>query len=387
MGLFDSILNIPFQISSLVQQDEAIQNQWEISNRALQNQRELGYEKIASDERINQLNLEENEKARKWQEEMWNKENAYNDPTAQVSRLINAGVNPYVSGSNGSITTGGNNSIPNTNVPNLQQLDYSGLFQANQMQFAQAQQQFESKNKALETFNGVQKLAIENRNTLADIYFKYKNTNNDTLRTIYGNMLTAMQTEQTGVLIELSKVQIDNFRQDIQNKQQQFDFTALQMIGQRLQNSFNEANIPLLLEQTKQNINSIVQDVLCKQAQQNLTEEQARTEISKRVSLAVDNQLKLANIDLINEKVESEKVSRQGMVLENEFQDLENYKQGATLNEDLSIKKLATGIAHEQYNQLVKGTEFYNINQYMQLLNNGLDAVNKVTGIPFKLKR
>lgn len=41
---------------------------------------------------------DENERSREWSEDMWNKENEYNKPSNQVSRLMDAGLNPNLFG-------------------------------------------------------------------------------------------------------------------------------------------------------------------------------------------------------------------------------------------------------------------------------------------------
>ena len=46
----------------------------------------------SSDDR--RLVREQNDKSRQWNEEMWNKQNQYNTPTAQIGRLVDAGLNP-----------------------------------------------------------------------------------------------------------------------------------------------------------------------------------------------------------------------------------------------------------------------------------------------------
>lgn len=57
-----------------------------------------------------------------WQREleMWYKQNAYNDPSAQMQRLLNAGLNPNLMYGNGSASTGNSSSLPRYNAPNLQ---------------------------------------------------------------------------------------------------------------------------------------------------------------------------------------------------------------------------------------------------------------------------
>ena len=56
--------------------------------------------------KINQMNSQFNERMamqqRNWQENMWNKENAYNTASAQRQRLEEAGLNPYLMMNGGS---------------------------------------------------------------------------------------------------------------------------------------------------------------------------------------------------------------------------------------------------------------------------------------------
>ena len=56
--------------------------------------------------KINQMNNQFNERMaiqqRNWQEDMWNKENAYNTASAQRQRLEEAGLNPYLMMNGGS---------------------------------------------------------------------------------------------------------------------------------------------------------------------------------------------------------------------------------------------------------------------------------------------
>ena len=46
----------------------------------------------------------ENQKARDYNTEMWEKNNEYNDPTQQMARLKSAGINPHLAYSQGGVT-------------------------------------------------------------------------------------------------------------------------------------------------------------------------------------------------------------------------------------------------------------------------------------------
>lgn len=87
--------------------------------------------------KINQMNNQFNERMaiqqRNWQENMWNKENAYNTASAQRQRLEEAGLNPYLMMNGGSAGvaqsagTGATASSSGSAVMQPFQADYSGI--------------------------------------------------------------------------------------------------------------------------------------------------------------------------------------------------------------------------------------------------------------------
>lgn len=138
--------------------------------------------------KINQMNNQFNERMaiqqRNWQENMWNKENAYNTASAQRQRLEEAGLNPYLmmnGGSSGvaqSAGTGATASSSGNAVMQPFQADYSGvgasignIFQYELMQSEKSQLQGArqlSDAKAMETLSNIDwgKLTDETRNFL-----------------------------------------------------------------------------------------------------------------------------------------------------------------------------------------------------------------------------
>lgn len=114
--------------------------------------------------KINQMNNQFNERMamqqRSWQENMWNKENAYNTASAQRQRLEEAGLNPYLMMNGGSAGTAGSvgTGATATSSGNAQmqpfQADYSGIAQSigsvfqSQVQQAQVSQLQGQKNLA-----------------------------------------------------------------------------------------------------------------------------------------------------------------------------------------------------------------------------------------------
>lgn len=114
--------------------------------------------------KINQMNNQFNERMaiqqRNWQEDMWNKENAYNTASAQRQRLEEAGLNPYLmmnggsAGTAGSVGTGATATSSGSAHMEPFQADYSGISQAvgsvfqSQVQQAQVSQLQGQKNLA-----------------------------------------------------------------------------------------------------------------------------------------------------------------------------------------------------------------------------------------------
>lgn len=138
--------------------------------------------------KINQMNNQFNEhmaiQQRNWQENMWNKENAYNTASAQRQRLEEAGLNPYLmmnGGSSGvaqSAGTGASASSSGNAVMQPFQADYSGIgssigniFQYELMQSEKSQLQGARQladAKAMETLSNIDwgKLTAETREYL-----------------------------------------------------------------------------------------------------------------------------------------------------------------------------------------------------------------------------
>lgn len=79
----------------------------------------------------------ENRLSEQWQEKMWNANNLYNSPSAQMARNLKAGYNPYLLGSNspassslmaGTPAKGSPFMVGAPNMPNIQAVDYGAPF-------------------------------------------------------------------------------------------------------------------------------------------------------------------------------------------------------------------------------------------------------------------
>lgn len=174
MGLLGSIAGGLLGIGS-----SAIQNSQNRQNVRETNQ--MNY-------KINQMNNQFNERMaiqqRNWQENMWNKENAYNTASAQRQRLEEAGLNPYLMMNGGSAGVaqsagaGASASSAGSAVMQPFQADYSGIgasigniFQYELMQSQKSQLQGAKQladAKAMETLSNIDwgKLTGETRDYL-----------------------------------------------------------------------------------------------------------------------------------------------------------------------------------------------------------------------------
>ena len=62
---------------------------------------------VALQRETNAQNYKMFKEQQQWSEDMWNKQNAYNDPSAQVQRLLAAGINPSSVFGSGSVSEAG----------------------------------------------------------------------------------------------------------------------------------------------------------------------------------------------------------------------------------------------------------------------------------------
>lgn len=132
----------------------------------------------------------ENQKARDYNTLMWEKNNAYNDPTQQMSRLKNAGINPHLAYSQGGVTNTSSSpassnasSMPEGRAP---QLDVNAMLNArlvgeqiNNIKADTLKKEAEARNIGTDTEgktlqNGISTKVLENwQNTYdADMSFK-----------------------------------------------------------------------------------------------------------------------------------------------------------------------------------------------------------------------
>lgn len=198
--------------------------------------------------KINQMNNQFNERMamqqRDFQENMWNKENAYNTASAQRQRLEEAGLNPYLmmnggsAGTAQSVGTGASASSAGSAVMQPFQADYSGigssignifqyeLLQSEKSQLQGARQLADA--KAMETLSNIDwgKLTDETRDYLKSTGLARAKLGYAKEQQEVNNMATTgliMRAQHSGMLL-------DNEAKTIMNKyldqQQQLDLNV-----------------------------------------------------------------------------------------------------------------------------------------------------------------
>lgn len=234
MGLFGSIAGGLLGLGS-----SAVQNSQNRQN--VQETNRMNY-------KINQMNNQFNERMaiqqRNWQENMWNKENAYNTASAQRQRLEEAGLNPYLMMNGGSAGvaqsagTGSTASSSGNAVMQPFQADYSGIgssigniFQYELMQSERSQLQGARQladAKAMETLSNIDwgKLTDETRGYLKSTGLARAQLGYAKEQQEVDNMAMTgliMRSQRSGMLL-------DNEAKGILNKyldqQQQFDLNV-----------------------------------------------------------------------------------------------------------------------------------------------------------------
>ena len=137
-----------------------------------------------------QFQREENQKARDYNTQMWEKNNEYNDPAQQMARLKNAGINPHLAYSQGGVTNTSSSpassnasSMPEGRAP---QLDVNAMLNArlvgeqiNNIKADTAKKQAEAQNIGTDTegktlANGITTKVLENWNNTYEADMNYK---------------------------------------------------------------------------------------------------------------------------------------------------------------------------------------------------------------------
>lgn len=159
----------------------------------------------------------ENEKARNWQEEQWQKQfdltNAYNTPEAQAERLRQAGINPLVAFEGAQSTSGSASSIgtPSTSHTASPVPDYSGVLTS-------GYNNLRSLTDTLKTLSDTRGQHIENSRLGSKLDTEIEETlariDNEKAKTEYQRLVTQLETVFGFAMRskELQKIQSELYR-------------------------------------------------------------------------------------------------------------------------------------------------------------------------------
>ena len=110
MGIISSLIGGAFSLGSQGLANKAARKQLEQEQRFNAEQAQINRDYQTSErEAVQAYNTSEREAAQQWNLDMWNRENEYNDPRAQMDRMVAAGINPnaVASGMAGNGSTAG----------------------------------------------------------------------------------------------------------------------------------------------------------------------------------------------------------------------------------------------------------------------------------------
>lgn len=287
--------------------------------------------KFYDDQKANAWKLYEDNKA--YQTEMWNKQNEYNDPSAQRARLEAAGLNPYMMMNGGSAGVAGSvsgtqGSAPSGSAPGAQGVqpptatpysaDYSGVMQG--------------LGHAIDTImTGSQRniqdaqannLRIEGKyiasKAIAELYKSYNDAKNDDERVAIQRVLSSIQKD-----LSASQIAVNN--ENIRQIQAQTKIAVTE-------NLLREQQLKFLPYEQKMQLALSAADIALKYSQKNLTEKQAQHEIEKLAET-------VARTSLTNQQYWTERANTVNAQLENTSRQTENQFQSETYKDRVRLIK------------------------------------------------
>lgn len=287
--------------------------------------------KFYDDQKANAWKLYEDNKA--YQTEMWNKQNEYNDPSAQRERLESAGLNPYmmmnggsagvagsVSGTQGSAPSAGSPSAQGVQPPTATpySADYSGVMQGlgHAIDTIMTGSQRNIQNAQANN------LRIEGKyiasKAIAELYRSYNEAKNDNERVAIQRVLSSIQKD-----LSASQIAVNN--ENIRQIQAQTRIAVTE-------NLLREQELKFLPQAQKLQLAQGAADIALKYSQKNLTEKQAQHEIEKLAET-------VARTSLTNQQYWTERANTVNAQLENTSRQTENQFQSETYKDRVRLIK------------------------------------------------
>lgn len=287
--------------------------------------------KFYDDQKENAWKLYEDNKA--YQTEMWNKQNEYNDPSAQRERLEAAGLNPYMMMNGGSAGVAGSvsgiqGSAPSAGSPSAQGVqpptatpysaDYSGVMQGlgHAIDTIMTGSQRNIQNAQADN------LRIEGKyiasKAIAELYKTYNEAKNDDERVAIQRVLSSIQKD-----LSASQVAVNN--ENVRQIQAQTKIAVTE-------NLLREQELKFLPQAQKLQLAQGAADIALKYSQKDLTEKQARHEIEKLAET-------VARTSLTNQQYWTERANTVNAQLENTSRQTENQFQSETYKDRVRLVK------------------------------------------------
>lgn len=233
---------------------------------------------MAINQMNNDFNAAEAQKARDFQLDMWNRENAYNTASSQRQRLSEAGLNPYLmmSGGNAGVASSAGSSAPATAAPplSMQKQDFSNL--TNSLSTAlQLANQTKETNAHVQNLQGQKSLFDAQANqTLSNIdWFKLGPTYKKWSR-------------ETGLMRVGLQFQTD--RQQLRNMEWSNNLVKAQHVGLLLDNQTKSILNKYLDEGQRLQLDLMASQYYDAMASGHLKYQQAKSEITKRILMQAE---------------------------------------------------------------------------------------------------
>lgn len=287
----------------------------------------------------NEMNYKIWQEQRQAEVDMWNMQNSYNDPSAQMERLRNAGLNPYMAMANASNSSGISSSAPSTGqAPTMQTADSSafqlqaqgnpwyGLFQGlahGAMNFGDTWSTITNAQTNKDV--GISQIGLNNANR------DFTLLNKSWAPKIWGSDV-ALKNSQTDLNITENKFQTETFqiRKDILNT----SLAGMQLNNetQRIMNEYlpQEKQLGIMLQ--SQTLTNMI-------AQLDLTKAQTKETLAKVKVHITQSILNQANAGLANSQTQYYNTLNEGAKIDNNQKQLD-YETASALAGDIVMTTL-----------------------------------------------
>lgn len=246
---------------------------------------------LNAQQKANEANIALAREQMQWQEKMWNKQNEYNTPSAQMERFRAAGINPYLAMT--SMQSGNSSTLPAvSSLPQVHPEDYSfvgnTLGRAADIAMKKEQVaglQMDNKAKAIGLLHENERLLLELEEKRSHLRKEGKETE------ALDAQIYALETSNKYLVGSLeAKSETDrltNIRLDLEN-----EYQKLVNKGADLDNILKEKLQPLQVQQLEEIIKNIKVDTKLKGAQAGLAVAQAALAKAQEKGIQLDNFVK-----------------------------------------------------------------------------------------------